>query len=250
MIRSCPYSGSLKAIFLGIYLLIPGILFAPSLRAELSPSTGEHITGIIGKLKTAYAQVEDYQLETEVKTYHEGKFVEMNRFLYTFKKPDHIRIDMKSPSAGMILIYPSGDGKVAVKPNGLLGFLKLNLFPDSALLSNATGQRIDQTDMGLLIKNIDHSITDRSHRTVSVSEQDGQVRIEVLAEDHFLKGVLTLYHFIIDKTHWLPVEVREFTPAGILKREVMFRNIRTSIGIPESFFRISGGSLEHGQSGK
>jgi hypothetical protein len=177
-----------------------------------------------------------------------GQVVETERFLYTFRKPDHIRIDMESPYAGMVLVYPGEDGKVTVKPGGFFGFMKLNLSPDSSLLNAAKGQRIDQTDMGLLIKNIEHSLTDRRHGEVKISEQDGQVRIEVLAEDHFLAGVLTLYHFFIDKTRWLPVEIREFAPTkGILKREVRFRNLKTSIGITESFFRINGGSPEHGQ---
>ncbi len=189
-------------------------------------------------------------METEVKVYHEGQVAETKRFLYTFKKPNHIRIDMKSPYAGMILVYPGDDGKVTVKPVGLFGFLKLHLSPDSTLLHTATGQRIDQTDMGLLIQNIEHSLTDRRHGDVSVSEQDGHVRIEVLAEDHFLAGVLTLYYFIIDKTRWLPLEVREFTPNGIPKREVRFRNLRTSIGVPDGFFQINGGRPEHEQSNR
>jgi hypothetical protein len=154
---------------------------------------------------------------------------------------------MESPYAGMVLVYPVGDGKVAVKPGGLFGFLKLHLSHGSALLRTSAGQRIDQTDIGLLIQNIDHSLTDRRHGEIRVSGRDGQVLIEVLAEDHFLAGVLTLYHFSIDKTRWLPVEVREFTPEGILKREVRFRNLRTSLGVPESFFRTNGGRPEHGQ---
>lgn len=249
MISPRPYAGALKAVSLGICLLLLGVVFAVDSGAEISPPKGEHIAGIIGKVKAAYEQVEDYQMETEVKVYHEGQVVETERFLYTFKKPDHIRIDMESPYAGMVLVYPGEDGRVAVKPGGLFGFLKLHLSPDNVLLRTAAGQRIDQTDLGLLIKNIDHSLTDRRHGEVRVSGQDGQVLIEVLAEDHFLAGVLTLYHFFIDKTRWLPVEVREFTPDGILKREVRFRNLRTSIGVPESFFQINTGRPEHDNSG-
>lgn len=250
MISPRPYSGALKVVSMGIYLLIQGMLLAPGLGAELSSPQGEHSTGIIGKVKDVYAQIKDYQMETEVKVYHEGQVAETERFLYTFKKPNHIRIDMKSPYAGMILIYPGDDSKVTVKRVGLFGFLKLHLSPDSTLLRTATGQRIDQTDMGLLIQNIDHSLTDRRHGEIRVFEKDGQARIEVLAEDHFLAGVLTLYHFFIDKTRWLPAEVREFTPNGITKRVVTFRNLRTSIDIPESFFQINGGRPERGQSNR
>ena len=62
--------------------------------------------------------------------------------------------------------------------------------------------------------------------------------IEVLAQDHFHPGMLTLYRFAVDTTLWLPVEVTEFTPEGVPKRRVLFRNLRTSISVPGSFFRI------------
>ncbi len=112
---------------------------------------------------------------------------ETERFLYTYRKPDHIRIDMESPYAGMVLIYPGEDGKVTVKPGGLFGFLKLHLSPDSSLLNTSKGQRIDQTDMGLLINNIDHSLTDRRHGEVRVSEQDDQVILKSWRRTIFLQ---------------------------------------------------------------
>ena len=214
--------------------------FTPDLEAGISPSKGEPAAGIIVKMEAAYAQVGEYQTETEVSEYRGGQVVETKRFLYTFRKPNHVRIDMESPYPGMILVYPDEDGKVFVKPGGWAGFLKLHLSPDSALLRTGAGQRIDRTDLGLLIRNIAHSLTDRRHGEIKVSGQGGgRVLIEVLAEDHFLAGVLTLYHFSIDKTRWLPMGVKEFTPDGIPKRKVIFRNMRTSIVIPDGFFRIN-----------
>ena len=71
---------------------------------------------------------------------------------------------------------------------------------------------MDQTDLGLLVRNIAHSLTDQRRGTIKISEQDCCLLVEVLAEDHFFSGVLTLYRFSIDKTRWLPVGVEEFTP--------------------------------------
>ena len=238
-LRCCP--AALLSFSLGICILMKSLSFAVEPGAGLSDSNEEQAAVIIGKLKAAYAQVSDYRMETEVNIYNDGRAVETERFLYTFRKPRHIRIDMESPYAGMVLIYPGEDGKVAVKPGGLFGFIKLHLSLDSALLRTAAGQRIDQTDLGLLIQNIGHSITDGRRGRIGVSEQDGRARIEVLAEDHFLKDVTTLYHFYIDRTFWLPVEVREFTADGIPKRDVRFLNLRIGTGVPESFFRIDGG---------
>lgn len=227
-----------------------GVCFAADSGAGIAHPNKEHIDDILREMKAAYSKIEDYQMETEVKVYQNGQLAETKQFLYTFRKPDHIRIDMESPYAGMVLIYPGENGKVAVKPGGLFGFLKLDLSPDSSLLRTASGQRIDQTDLGLLIKNIEHSLKDKRHGEIMLSGQNSQMHIKVLAEDHFLGGVLTLYDFFIDKTNWLPAEVREFTPEGILKREVRFRNLRTSVGVAESFFQISGRRPAHGQTNR
>lgn len=231
-------SGVLKMSSIGICLPIQFMLASMALGAELSAPPGEQIADIIGNMRAAYARIEDYQTETEVRVFHEGQEVETKRFLYTFKKPNHIRIDLESPHSGTILIYPDENGKVFVKPGGIAGFLKLHLSPGSTLLGASEGQRIDQTDLGLLIQNISHSLTDQRHREIKLSRQDGRIILDVLSDDHFLAGVLTSYQFSIDETHWLPVEVREFTSDGTLKRTVTFRNLRTSIHIPDSFFRI------------
>jgi hypothetical protein len=166
----------------------------------------------------------------------------MKRFLYTFKKPYQLRIDMESPHPGTVLVYPDKNGKVIVKPGGWTGFLKLHLSLDSVFFRNIVGQRMDQTDLGLLVRNIAHSLTDQRRGRLKISEQDCCLLIEVLAEDHFLSGVLTLYRFSIDKTLWLPVKVEEFTPDGIIKRKGLILNLRTSITLPDDFFRIEKGN--------
>jgi len=235
---------------LEIWLLMQFAMLAGGVGAVLSPQNGAQIEDIRSKMKAAYAKVEDYQTETEVKVYNEDQRPETERFRYTFKKPNHIRIDMESPYPGMILVYPDKEGKVTVRPGGLARFLKLHLAPGSTLFRISAGQRIDQTDLGLLIQNIAHSLTDQRRGEIKLSRGDGLILIEVLAEDHFLKGVLTLYHFSIDETSWLPVKVGEYTPDGVLKREVVFHNLRTSIGIPDSFFSVSGENEGDGQSGE
>jgi hypothetical protein len=179
-------------------------------------------------MESAYARVEQYETLTEVRTFRRGALVEASRVTYTFRKPNHIRIEFDSPHHGAILVYPDKRGRVVVRPGGLLSFLTLHLSPDSPRLRSRNGQRVDQTDMGLLIRNIAHSLTDQRRGTTRVTTQDGRTRIEVLADDHFLPGVLTLYRFTIDAVSWLPVEVEELTPDGTPKRQVSFGSLRTS----------------------
>ncbi len=239
-------SGKLMKILPGVFVIIQLMLAIPDLWAG-SSTESERIAGIVARMTSAYAQLEQYQSETVVNVYREGKVVETQHFLYTFKKPDHMRIDMRSPHPGMVLVFPDKNGKVLVKPGGWTGFLKFHLSPDNALLKNSAGQRIDQTDMGLLVSNIAHSLTDRRRGEIKLSREEGKIILEVLADDHFLAGVQTLYRFSIDQTRWLPTEVEEFTPDGIPKRKVVFRNFKTPV-MPDSFFLIDGGNPGNDQS--
>jgi len=236
-----PLSGASKRILAAIGPLILLVSSATVLWAGLSPASRAEVAGLVHRMEAAQALVGEYQAETEVHEYREGRLVETKQFLYTFKKPNHVRIDMESPYPGMILAYPDEEGKVAVKPGGWVGFLKLHLSPDSALLRSSAGQRISQTDQGLLIRNIVHSLTDRRRGEIRMADEEGRVFIEVLADDHFLDGVVTLYRIAVDKARWLTVEVEELTPDGVPKRKVIFRNVRTLRGVPDSFFRIDGG---------
>jgi len=230
-----------RNIFPFICLLVLLMTVAGDLHAGLSPPYGEQIMDIITKMETAYEKVEEYQAELKVSEYRNGQIIEMKRFRYTFKKPYHLRIDMESPHAGTVLVYPDKNGKVTVKPGGWAGFLELHLSLDNAFFKNIVGQRMDQTDLGLLVRNIARSLTDQRRGTIKISEQECCLLIEVLAVDHYLSGVLTLYRFSIDKMRWLPAGVEEFTPDGIIKRKGIILNLRTPIALPDDFFRIERG---------
>lgn len=203
-----------------------------------SPQSG--IEEIISRTKSAYEKVNAYRVETEVTTYRHGQVGERRRFVYTFEKPERLRIDMESPHPGMVLLYPDAQAQVRVRFGGWASFLNFHLSPDSSFLANAAGQRIDQTDFGLLIRNIAHSLTDQRRGPARLRDEDGNWILEVLAEDHFRKGVLTRYRFTIDKATDLPVSVQESTPAGEKERTVTFRHLDTSPDLPADWFKNPG----------
>lgn len=195
---------------------------------------------VLEKMEQAYDKVKDYQANVEVRTSKSDGSFDTEKFLYTFKKPEMIRLDFESPHSGMILVYPDRNRKVVVRPWPFFPFFKLHLDPGDPILVSHSGQHIDQTDLGLLIRNIGHSLTDQSRGPPEVTEKDGTVEIQVLAENHFRKGILTIYRFSIDEELLLPVKVEESDSAGRLERTMIFRNLRTNIGIPESSFRLAG----------
>jgi outer membrane lipoprotein-sorting protein len=210
----------------------------------LLPAFGEtpsDLQVILKKMQAAYARVRNYRMEVEVRSRGRGGDFETQKFRYTFEKPDRIRIDVESPHPGRVLVYPDKNGKVAVRPFGWAHFFIIRLSPDSALLKTPSGQPVDRTDLGLLIKNISRSVTDGRRGSVEVIENKGLIEIRVLAENHFLKGVLTGYRFSIDKPLWLPAGVQESTPDGVLERTIRFRNLKINGRIPDGFFQLNGG---------
>jgi hypothetical protein len=198
---------------------------------ELDPAA------ILKRMETVYQGVEDYQAQVVEKLEKEGSS-EIQRFLYTFKKPRSIRLDFISPRAGLIVVYPDKKGKAVVQLPGVANFIKLHLSPDHRLLGAPTGQRIDQTDMGLLINNIGRSLTEQRRGPAEISRAGGTFQIRVLAEDHFRRGVITLYRFLVDDSLWLPIGVEESTPDGRRKRTVTFQDLRTNIGVSDHLFQL------------
>ena len=96
---------------------------------------------------------------------------------------------------------------------------------------------MNQTDLGLLIENIRHSVTDQRRGAVSLSEDKDTIRIQVLADDHFRERVETRYEFLISKELWLPVEVGQSTANGVREGRIIFRNLRTNINVPDDRFQ-------------
>ena len=193
------------------------------------------------KMEAAYLGVKDYQPRLEIKAHRRDGSFSTKKVLYTFKKPNWIRLDFEFPYSGMVPVYPDKNGKVVVRPSAWARFFKLRLAPDSFLLKVSPGKWIDQTDLGFLITNISHSLTDRRPGQVEVVEEDGHIRIRMLADNHFLEGVVTEYQFLIDRKLWLPVGVKESTPDEILERLVIFRNLRVNIGVSDRLFQLDGG---------
>jgi outer membrane lipoprotein-sorting protein len=221
-----------------ILLTLAMLLVAPKLWAGVPAARETEAVDILARMDAAYARVAAYQTDMEVREYRKGKYQESKRFRYSFKKPNRLRIDMQSPKPGTVLIYPDRGGKVTLRPGGWSGVVTLHLAPDNALLASGSGQRIDQSDFGLLLRNLRHSLTDGRRGEIEISEAGDRIAIEVLAQDHFLPGVQTRYRFVVDPANWLPLEVSESTPQGSPKRKSIFGNLRTSVALEEDFFRL------------
>jgi len=109
-------------------------------------------------MQSACQAIRDYRVLVQVTLPEENAGKQMEEVLYTFKKPKKILMDFRMPRSGTVLVFPDEEGKVLVGPWGWR-FLDIHL-ARCVLLANPSGQQIDQTDLGLLIRNIGMSMDD------------------------------------------------------------------------------------------
>jgi len=201
-------------------------------------ASGDAPDQIIANLRSAYARVSDYQVLVE-STMSSGEALgEETRLFFRYRRPGSIRVDFLHPREGWVLVYPSGAGKVRVRPAGLLGFLNFSLDSDSPFLTVWPGQQLTQTDLGLLVENIAKSLTVGRLAPAEVFRTGGDLLLRVEAENHFRKGVATRYEFRIDPVRWLPVEVTEEVPQEKRRRRIRFRDLRVNVGLADALFRL------------
>ena len=224
-------------------IICVALLFLPAPLFGSAPETApSDVESLLNRIKTAYDAVANYQVNVEVKDFRPGAESVTKKFLYTYKKrPPRIRIDFEQPYPGMVIVYPDKNGRAVVQPFKWAKFIKLHLPPDSSVLRDASGQTIDRTDLGDLIRNMTRSLTAERRGMVKIDTRDGRMEIGVLAADHFRRGVTTRYLFIIDKKSWLPAGVEEWAPDNTHRRSIYFHNLQINIDLPKSFFTLNGG---------
>ena len=227
-----------KMTLAGLVRTLILLLAGPALPAYPSVSVQLDLRRLMERMESAYAEVGNYQTKVHIEFRSTDGIYHNETFLYSFEKPDRIRIEFESPHSGLVLVYPDKHGKAVVSPFQWAPFFKLHLEPNNSLLITPSGQPINRTDLGLLIQNIGHSLTDQRRGPVDIREEGDLIQVTVLAEDHFRKGVLTLYRFSIDRTLWLPVGIRESTPEGVLERDVTFGHMRLNIHFSSGFFQL------------
>ncbi len=206
-------------------------------RAAPATGTPEECRALVLRMEAAYAAVGDYQTRLTISGFgSDHAFRTTHRVRYAFKKPDRVRIDFEFPHEGMTIVYPDEKGRVALRPWRGLSSLVLHLKPENPLVEISPGQRINQTDLGMLIQNISLSLGRLYLGDLKMEEDGDHLVLRVLSENPFARGIRTRFTFTIDTRLWLPVAVEESTDSGVLKRRVVYEDMRINTGLTDAFF--------------
>jgi outer membrane lipoprotein-sorting protein len=210
------------------------ILVCRSAYAAWSSSDSEQL---LAKMEASYDEVQDYHTRLVITGFgRDDSFRSRQELIYRFKKPNKVRIDFITPHSGMTILYPASEGKVLVQPSGWASLFALNLDVSHSLLEISPGQRIDQTDYGVLIANIRHSLTDLFLGDLRVDVTPEQTILHVQSDNPFQRGTATRYVFAIDNRLSLPVRVTEMDAHGRLLRTVDYRDLKINTGLSEALF--------------
>lgn len=155
---------------------------------------------------------------------------------YYYKRPGVIRMEFIKPHKGATLVYNPKDGKVRVRPFESIKFFVLTFDPDNRTVKSSRGHRVDQSDIGTLLKTIEEL---RSHGEVEhtgnekVGEREAIV-LNIKGEgDYTVEGDIHRYLLWLDQASYLPLKVEAYGLKGDLLERVWMEDLKVDVNFEE-----------------
>jgi outer membrane lipoprotein-sorting protein len=210
------------------------MLEAAFLIAQLSTSVEQ--TDPLETAIESYKSINTYTVTLRSETDGEKEVIR-----YYYKRPNHVRMEFIKPHKGAVLVYNPAAGKVRVMPLGFLKPLVLSFSLDNRLVKSARGHRVDESDLGTLLK---ASKDIKSHGkletlgTEKVKARETLV-ITVTGDDGYtVYGEINRYIIWLDKELNLPVKAEAFGVEGELVERVLMDDLEVGMEFEEGFFEL------------
>jgi len=150
-----------------------------------------------------YRRVESYQV-----TLRSSYADQSDVIRYFYKKPGFVRMDFVQPHKGAVLIYSPLTRAVRLWPFGRTLF-SLTLSPENRLVQSPTGQRVDRSDIGVLLDNV--KALQRNGETAVLGEEaiggKKAVRLAITGTGKPVAGNVRRYELWLDSISLLPLKV-------------------------------------------
>ncbi|UEC00538.1 outer membrane lipoprotein-sorting protein [Burkholderia vietnamiensis] len=158
---------------------------------------------------------------------------------YAYLKPGFVRMDFVSPHHGAVLAYDPGDGKVRLRPFGEHVPPALTLSPANPLVRDHSGHRVDRSDVGELLRNV--QALQQGGATVTEGEETigGRAALRVTvtgAPAHAVDGVHR-YRLWLAADDGFPLKVVSFADGdGEPLETVTLDDVEIDVAFPARFF--------------
>ncbi|MGU7773599.1 LolA family protein [Burkholderia sp. MR1-5-21] len=158
---------------------------------------------------------------------------------YAYRKPGYIRMDFVAPHRGAVLVYDPVSRKVRVRPFGAHMPPALSLSPTNPLVRDPSGHRVDQSDIGELLRNV-HALQEGGLTVTQGEETVGgrtALRVTVTgAPAHVVAGVHR-YQLWLDTDDGFPLKVVSFADGDDQPLEtVTLDDVEIDVAFPDHFF--------------
>lgn len=159
---------------------------------------------------------------------------------YYYKKPGFVRMEFIKPYRGAMLVYSPSKKEARLRPFGFLKSFILTLSPDNSLIKSSKGHRVDESDIGALLK-IVKKLQSNGKTEISGEESVGNrpvMVVSVKGEKDFTINGIHRYMLWLDKKSFLPLKVAAYNMKGELMEEVAMDDLMINIGITEDLFEL------------
>ncbi|WP_431225405.1 LolA family protein [Serratia sp. L9] len=157
---------------------------------------------------------------------------------YSYRKPGLVRMDFTEPHPGAVLIYNPDKGKVRVWPFGIGRLPVVSLLPTNSLVQDPNGHRVDQSDIGFLLRNIRH--LQQAGKTDVIGEETlaGQkvLHVSVVGANAATIGNVHRYDIWLAGSPGFPVKVISYAVDDKLLESVVMDALVFNVQFPSDFF--------------
>ncbi len=157
---------------------------------------------------------------------------------YAYRKPGYVRMDFVAPHHGAVLTYDPFVRKVRVRPFGAGLPPALSLSPANPLVRDPNGHRVDQSDVGELLRHV------RALQQGGVTAMQGEeamggrtaVRVSVTGAPAQRAGGIHRYQLWLDAIDGFPLKVVSFADDDTPLETVILDDVEIDVAFPDHFF--------------
>ncbi|MCD6187808.1 MAG: DUF1571 domain-containing protein [Desulfuromusa sp.] len=151
---------------------------------------------------------------TTLRSYGEAEQI----ITYRYKKPGYVRMDFIKPHKGAAIVYRSDTGKVQLRPFGFIKSMTFNMKPTAKLVLSPRGHRVDESDIGVLLKNAQKLAQSGSLKVLreETVQQNTMVVLEIIGKENVLVDGVHRYLLWLDTRLKLPRIVESYDNANQL----------------------------------
>ena len=157
--------------------------------------------------------------------------------IYRYKKPGYVRIDFVKPHKGVALVYRPDTGKVQLRPFGFSKLLTFSMKPTAKLVRSPAGRRVDESDIGVLLKNAQKLAQFGSLKVLreETVHQNTMIVLEITGKENVLVDGVHRYLLWLDSRLKLPRVVESYDNKNQLIEGLFIDDLIINLNFAEIF---------------